>query len=104
MMSSESPLSQNSSHYSFWRFIDSQMRRLDFVLRVWGQKQGLNLQLGVKKDYEGTYTCGEPPELEKLMKDEKHAKPKTVWIHNDNAMVCLGRPYNHYSGISGVKR
>ncbi|KUI57170.1 hypothetical protein VP1G_04480 [Cytospora mali] len=91
-------------------FYDEQ---LDFVLRVWGLRRGLGrLQLGVVRDFEGAFvnSCVSDGINWKEEEEEEEGggggkaegvKPgecRTVWIHNDNAML-LGRPYNHYSGM-----
>lgn len=87
-------------------FYDEQ---LDFVLRVWGLRRGLGrLQLGVVRDFEGAFVNNcVPPEIpwgregdinEAEGENVKREECRTVWIHNDNAML-LGRPCNHYSGV-----
>lgn len=82
-------------------FYDEQ---LDFVLRAWGRKHGLRLQLGVVRDFEGVFVNGAlGDERRDQPKEEGEEPSKTVWIHNDNAML-LGRPYNHYSGISVLEK
>ncbi|CAN8106059.1 unnamed protein product [Discula destructiva] len=75
-------------------FYDEQ---LDFVLRVWGRRHGLSLQLGVVRDFEGVFV-NRPPKRE-AQEGEVSGECTTLWIHNDNATL-LGRPFNHYSGIS----
>ncbi|KUI66254.1 hypothetical protein VM1G_02056 [Cytospora mali] len=88
-------------------FYDEQ---LDFVLRVWGLRRGLGrLQLGVVRDFEGAFVNSCVSDGIPWEKDNdgggagegggvKPGECRTVWIHNDNAML-LGRPYNHYSGM-----
>lgn len=77
-------------------FYDEQ---LDFVLRAWGRRHGLRLQLGVVRDFEGVFVNGALDDEEAAECNNDKGGRTTVWIHNDNAML-LGRPYNHYSGVS----
>lgn len=74
--------------------------QLDMVLRLWGRKMGLGpLQLGVIRDFEGAVVNGFPVEdKEGLAEHAAEEGCRTLWIHNDNAML-LGRPCNHYSGV-----
>lgn len=87
-------------------FYDEQ---LDFVLRLWGLGRGLGrLQLGVVRDFEGAYVNSCVPagipwgvddgDDENGVRDVKREECRTVWVHNDNAML-LGRPCNHFSGV-----
>lgn len=80
-------------------FYDEQ---LDLVLRVWGRRRGMRLRLGVVRDFEGVFVNGGPmtEETDELKQD---GDGTTVWVHNDNAML-LGRPFNHYSGISVLEK
>ena len=73
--------------------------QLDLVLRLWGRRRGLgHLQLGVIRDFEGAVVNGFPVEDKENLVQVGEAGCRTLWIHNDNAML-LGRPCNHYSGV-----
>lgn len=78
--------------------------QLDLVLRLWGRQRGLGLlQLGVVRDFEGVVVKGFPVETKKDLKRVVEEGSRTLWVHNDNAML-LGRPCNHYSGVTVSKR
>lgn len=81
-------------------FYDEQ---LDFVLRVWGRRRGWRLQLGMVRDFEGVFVNRAPEGQGEEEEEEERGEWVTVWIHNDNAML-LGKPYNHYSGISVLEK
>lgn len=77
-------------------FYDEQ---LDLVLRVWGRRHGQRLRLGVLRDFEGLFVNNASDDEDTV----EHENCTTVWIHNDNAML-LGRPFNHYSGITVLEK
>lgn len=80
-------------------FYDEQ---LDLVLRVWGRRHGMQLRLGVVRDFEGVFVNGASGDEETDERKEVGGCT-TLWVHNDNAML-LGRPFNHYSGISVLNK
>lgn len=78
--------------------------QLDLVLRLWGRQRGLGrLQLGVIRDFEGVVVNGFPVEKKKDLERVGEEGCRTLWVHNDNAML-LGRPCNHYSGVSVMRK
>ncbi|ROV92950.1 hypothetical protein VSDG_06382 [Cytospora chrysosperma] len=78
--------------------------QLDFVLRLWGRQRGLGrLQLGVIRDFEGVVVNGYPVEKKTDLERVGEEGCRTLWVHNDNAML-LGRPCNHYSGVKVMRK
>lgn len=83
-------------------FYDEQ---LALVLYLWGREHGRTLRLGVATDGLDPFVLPLPalPEEEApeaKMKEEDGGVWETVWVHNDNAKVIMGRLCNHYSGIT----
>lgn len=78
--------------------------QLGLILYLWGREQGKTLQLGVAADGQDPFVLPLPVLAGGGGGGDvcaSEAGPReTVWIHNDNAQLIMGRLCNHYSGIT----
>lgn len=81
-------------------FYDEQ---LGLVLYLWDREHGKLLRLGVLTDGLEPFVLPLPVikgESAPAPEGDDRAVTETVWVHNDNAQLIMGRACNHYSGIT----